>query len=784
MASREINAMGGSLRGLSGDADSTGRHVGLLGGAVSNLGVGIMLGVGVVAAQGFAQALGVIPGAVIGMNASLEKSTLQFETLFQDADRAREHVRMLFEFAKVTPFETQPIIDASRQLQTFGGDALNTQENLRMIGDAAAGASTDIGQVSFWVGRAYAAIQGGQPFGEARMRLQELALLTPTAAAEMERLQKSGASTTEVWQVLQGELGRFTGSMEKQAATWGGLTSTLSDTLNLTIADAFKPFFEIAKNGLTDMITLFSSPEFQNGLRDFANGAVAALKTVGDIIGSVLPYVIGMFKAVATVVGIVIGVIKGIIDFMVRFKTGVMIVGGIIGTFLIPILIMWAVAQLAALAPWLLLAAAIAVAIGVIIVVADVIGTLVGWLIDWVSSLYPVQVALDIVRGALEVVGSVIGWVIEQVKGVLDFFGLLGDESEETAGRVNRSMGKIDEDTAATASNIAGLGDHSAAGLREGMPKVDDAATAMGATIKDGIKDGQVAAVAIAKATPFEIAKSLRDGSNPVKVAAELLKDAIENSLTPAKEIAQIEGELSGSALAKALNDKRPEVRAAAVAWKAAMEERLFALRNGVPEIALATGTDYATALAGKQSEIGRATQTALLAAQRGFQKMQADASVWGENTGSNFSENVASGIRNSMYLVKSALAGMQKLLLAASPPGPESPLHRIDVWGERTGETFGQNLVHGIESTLSNLRGALGQIAVTMTPAAAPALAAVASRGDGADRAPVIQQTFYFGRDSVRSDDDIRQIGQMLQERAQLQGFAPTFREVGRVTV
>jgi hypothetical protein len=292
MASRAIGDVGGSLGHLEGAAGAAGRGVGLLGTIAHGVFNGVFLGVGMMAVNKLSEGLMSIPNAVIGMNASLEQSTLQFQTLFgggaEAADRAREHVRMLFEFAKVTPFETGPIIQASRTLQTFGGDALNTQKNLLMIGDAAAGASADINEVSFWVGRAYAAIQGGQPFGEARMRLQELALLSPKAAQEMERLQKAGASANEVWRIMEGELGRFNGAMKLQADTWGGLTSTLSDTVKLTLADAFKPFFEYAKDGLRTLITLFSSPAFGEGLRAISSGMVKAFEALGTVLTPVV----------------------------------------------------------------------------------------------------------------------------------------------------------------------------------------------------------------------------------------------------------------------------------------------------------------------------------------------------------------------------------------------------------------------------------------------------------------------------------------------------------------
>ena len=108
-----------------------------IGGAMGTAGrvaTGAMLGIGAAAVAGFGLAM----SSAISMNASLEQSTMQFTTLMGDADMAADHVAMLFELGAKTPFETEPIIQASKHLQVFGGAALNTQENLLMIGDAAA----------------------------------------------------------------------------------------------------------------------------------------------------------------------------------------------------------------------------------------------------------------------------------------------------------------------------------------------------------------------------------------------------------------------------------------------------------------------------------------------------------------------------------------------------------------------------------------------------------------------------------------------------------------------
>ena len=201
-------------------------------------------------------------GAVLGIktNAELETANLQFETLMGSAEKAQKHVKSLFDFAKKTPFETQPIIDASLKLQTFGGAALNTQKNLKLVGDAAAATNAGIEEVAFWVGRAYAMIQSGKPFGEAAMRLQELAVLSPQARDEMEKLQASGASAEVVFGALQKELGKFNGAMEKQATTLKGLWSTFMDVIKLDLGYIFEPLFQSTKKALSAVIKFADSP--------------------------------------------------------------------------------------------------------------------------------------------------------------------------------------------------------------------------------------------------------------------------------------------------------------------------------------------------------------------------------------------------------------------------------------------------------------------------------------------------------------------------------------------
>jgi len=215
----------------------------------------------------------------LDMNANLEKSTLQFTTLMGDSQKAEEHVRSLFEFAKKTPFETGPIITASKHLQLFGGDALNSQKNLKLLGDAAAASGAQFEEVAFWTGRMYASLQAGKPVGEAMMRLMELGVVAPTARAQIEALAQTAGGGQKAFEAFQESLGQFTGAMDLQANTWDGLMSTIKDAAQITLADALKPFFEMAKEGAAIIAQVLGSDAVQQVFRNMAESIKASFGT-------------------------------------------------------------------------------------------------------------------------------------------------------------------------------------------------------------------------------------------------------------------------------------------------------------------------------------------------------------------------------------------------------------------------------------------------------------------------------------------------------------------------
>ena len=194
----------------------------------------------------------------VAFNKQVEKATIQFGAFFRNAEQAEAHVRSLTDFAARTPFQLPGILQASRMLLTFAADAAFGADTLRIVGDAAAGVSAPIEEVSTWFGRMYTAIQAGRPMGEALQRLQELGLLSGVARTKMEDLSKAGADQEVIMGILRDEWEKHDGAMERLSGTTEGLESTFTDlvaqvagaTAAMIGADtAYKKFLETIQSG-------------------------------------------------------------------------------------------------------------------------------------------------------------------------------------------------------------------------------------------------------------------------------------------------------------------------------------------------------------------------------------------------------------------------------------------------------------------------------------------------------------------------------------------------------
>lgn len=214
--------------------------------------------------------------------AKLETVQNQLRVMLKGLDAAKQRVRELRNFSIATPFKMGDIIAGSRAMESLSKGALSTTANMTMVGDAAAQAGVNFEDMAVYVGRLYDGLAGGRPVGEVLFRLAELGVISGTARTSLEKLQESGAGFSEVWRVVQSELGRSRGTMEYTSKTFDALQDTLADTEESLKATFSGNFLDGQKEALEAQIkTLKNLEPAVAGIGSALGGWVSVMNTLG-----------------------------------------------------------------------------------------------------------------------------------------------------------------------------------------------------------------------------------------------------------------------------------------------------------------------------------------------------------------------------------------------------------------------------------------------------------------------------------------------------------------------
>lgn len=111
------------------------------------------------------------------------------------------------------------------------------------------------------------------------------------------------------------------------------------------------------------------------------------------------------------------------------------------------------------------------------------------------------------------------------------------------------------------------------------------------------------------------------------------------------------------------------------------------------------------------------------------------NADTWGWRTGREWITNVSAAIGNGIYGTGGVYWSVQKVaqvLKATSPPGPESPLHEIDRWGDRTGRAWLDPFLAVVAGAAGRLRAPLDAVGTVLGASFAPPGLAVAAAAAG----------------------------------------------------
>lgn len=280
-------------RGMQSARGSLSRFTGGIGGMGSMLSSSVMgpLAAAAGAALTFAGAYK-LASSSLEKFAEIESAEVAFGTLTGSAEKGKQVLQDIRDFAASTPFQLPGLNEASKKLLAFGTSTDQLIPTLKAVGDISAGVGAPIEEMAEIYGKAQTsgtlfAEDINQLSGRGIPIIRELAKQFGVAESEVKGLVSEGkvgfSNLQQAFKDLTSEGGQFNGMMDAQSGTLAGLWSTLMDGVDSVLVEIGAGLVDAFN--LKDVIKGFSS--FVEGdLKGYVSNAVSYMKPiVSAIIG-------------------------------------------------------------------------------------------------------------------------------------------------------------------------------------------------------------------------------------------------------------------------------------------------------------------------------------------------------------------------------------------------------------------------------------------------------------------------------------------------------------------
>lgn len=247
--------------------------------------IGTTLKLGMVAAAGATALLG---RSVINTTAQFETYQATLETIEGSAEKAKQSLSWIAEFAKTTPYDIAQVTGSFVKLKAYGIDPI-ADDALRILGDTGAAMGKTLDQsVEAFADAATGEFERLKEFGiKAKTEGDNVTFSWTKNGQELTKTVKK--SSTEIRSFLLDTMGdRFAGAMDRQSRTWAGMISNLGDTwtgFQRKIGEA--GFFDNVSGKLQALLTLLDRLDKEGKLDEWATSLSNSLSAVADVLWAV-----------------------------------------------------------------------------------------------------------------------------------------------------------------------------------------------------------------------------------------------------------------------------------------------------------------------------------------------------------------------------------------------------------------------------------------------------------------------------------------------------------------
>lgn len=251
-----------------------------------------------------------LAGSLFSGNASMEQTSVAFETMMHSASGAKDMLAQIQTMAAETPFEFPDLAKASQLMLAFGTQAKDVIPTLRIIGDTVSsfgGGVEMMQQIVRVLGQMNTA---GKVQAQDMMQLSSLGIAgwnmiadaEGKSVAEIQKMSQEGKllSSQVVPELLAGMDKAFGGGMQKQAQTFNGMLSTISDNLKSAFRNVSMPFFQEAEGALKQLVDYTSTADFAQTMEDWKSKADDLAHGIRDFVVNDGPMLVSVAQNTAT----------------------------------------------------------------------------------------------------------------------------------------------------------------------------------------------------------------------------------------------------------------------------------------------------------------------------------------------------------------------------------------------------------------------------------------------------------------------------------------------------
>lgn len=301
-ASRMANTADRNINGINRAADAVGKQAP---GKINRLTASMQASS--TSATSLASNLGRVVGAfalfqgakgLVKMGMDLEQARVGFEVMLGSADKARNMLADIDQFAKVTPFEPEGLRENAKLLLNFGIAQDKIMPNLKMLGDIAMGDAQKMNSLTLAFSQMSSAgkLQGQdllQMINAGFNPLQELTKMTGKSMATLREEMSAGKISVDMVQAAfenaTGPGGQFFNMMDKMSKSTSGKLSTLVGDLKQVGAEIGMKLLPYVNKFIERMMPLATwigeNADLLLKLAGVVLGAVVAFKSITFVMG-------------------------------------------------------------------------------------------------------------------------------------------------------------------------------------------------------------------------------------------------------------------------------------------------------------------------------------------------------------------------------------------------------------------------------------------------------------------------------------------------------------------